>query len=139
MVLTWHINETLQNFKDLEMLNESILILNRNTIDSALKDYGISEKSLSQVTQTNIFFGGFQNTLYSKDGDYKVNINPKLTYEASAKTLANICAVILTKNDAWLTLRSSVFLFEVALKLSLEDKTTIEENLRDAIDLCKEF
>lgn len=139
MVLTWHVKEIIENFKDLEMLKESILILNRSTIDSALKDYGISERSLSQVTQTNIFFGGFQNTLYSKDGDSKININPKLTNESSAKVLANICAAILTKNDAWLALRSSVFLFEVASKLNLESKTTVEQNLKEAINLCKEF
>lgn len=139
MVLTWHVKEIIENFKDLEMLKESILILNRNTIDSALKDYGISERSLSQVTQTNIFFGGFQNTLYSRDGESKININPKLTNESSAKSLANICAAILTKNDAWLALRSSVFLFEVSSKLNIEAKTTLEENLKEAIDLCKEF
>lgn len=139
IVTMWHTVELLNSFKDMEMLRDGILILNRSTIDSALKDYGVSERSLSQVTQTNIFFGGFQNTLYSKDGDSKLNINPKLTKEDSAKILANICAVLLTKNDAWLTLRSSVFLFEVASKLALENKNSVEENLRDAINLCKEF
>ncbi len=139
IVAMWHITEILNTFKDLESLKEGILILNRSTIDAALKDYGIGERSLSQVTQTNIFFGGFQNALYSNDGEYKVNVNPKLTKEDSAKVLANICAVLLTKNDAWLTLRSSVFLFEVATKLTLENKNTVEENLRDAINLCKEF
>ena len=139
IVVTWHLVEMLGSFKDLEMLKEGILVLNRTTIDSALKDYGISERSLSQVTQTNIFFGGFQNTLYSRDGDSKLNINAKLTKEDSAKVLANLCGVLLTKNDAWLTLRSSVFLFEVASKLAIENKNIPEENLKDSIDLCKEF
>lgn len=138
-VLTWHILEIVESFKELEFLKNSILLLNRPTVEEGLKSYDISERSLSQVTQTNIFFAGFQNTLYSKDGDYKININPKLTTESSVKSLAHICTVLLSKNDAWLALRSSVFLFEVAQKLSAENKLTIEENLKEAIDLCKEF
>lgn len=80
------------------------------------------------MTQTNIFFEDFKNTLYSKDGDSKLNINPKLTKEDSAKVITNICAVLLTKNNAWLTLRSSVFLFEVASKLALlKTKTALKK------------
>lgn len=139
MVFTWQIEDILDGFTDFEMLKESVVILNRSSIDNALKNYGVSEKSLSQVMQTNIFFGGFQNTLYSRDGEYKVNINPKLTQEKSTKILSNICAALLTKNDAWLSLRSSVFLFEVATKLAIENTNNTEENLKEAINLCKDF
>lgn len=139
LVLTWHILDILDSFAYLEELKDSILIMNRSTVDNALKYYGISERSLSQVTQTNIFFAGFQNTLYSKDGEYKINVNPKLANEVSLKTLSNIASVLLSKNDPWLTLKSSVFLFEVAQKLSLENKLSLEENLKEAIDLCKDF
>lgn len=138
-VLTWNILSLLNTFKDLEFLKESILLLNRSTVDSILKEYGVSERSLSQVIQSNIFFSGFQNTMYSKDGEYKVNINPKLFNQNSTQALANIAACILTKNDPWLTLKASVFLFEVAQKLSAENKKNIEENLKEAISLCKDY
>lgn len=138
-VLTWNILSLLNTFKDLEFSKESILLLNRSTVDSILKEYGVSERSLSQVIQSNIFFSGFQNTMYSKDGEYKVNINPKLFNQNSTQALANIAACILTKNDPWLTLKASVFLFEVAQKLSTENKKNIEENLKEAINLCKDY
>jgi NAD(P)H-hydrate repair Nnr-like enzyme with NAD(P)H-hydrate epimerase domain len=139
LVTTWETLEMLNNISDFEHLKKSVLILNRNSIDTALKNYGISERSLSQVIQTNIFFGGFQNTLYSKDGDYKININPKLAKDNSAKVLANICGVLLTKNSAWLSLTSAVFLFEISIKLSEEKNNVIESNLSNAINLCKDF
>lgn len=138
-VLGWEFVSLFEGFKAVEGLKNSIAILNRSSIDTTLKSYGISERSLSQVSQINLFLGGFQNTMYSFDGEYKVNANPNINTATNLKILCNIAGVLLTNNEPWISLTSSVFLFEVSNKLSQENKKMSIENIKDAIDLCKEF
>lgn len=126
--------ENLTQYKDLK---NSIFIVERSKIDSDLRKSKLSERSLSKNLNTNLFIYGLQNALYSNEFDYKLSINQGITSNIDLFTA--ISAVLLTKNPPFLSLSAGVFLFEICNKLSGENKNLAEDNLKEAIELCKDF
>ncbi len=131
------------NIEDLKQIEDSIVILNKNeSIQS--RGQNVSDKRLAVEYSVNVASIGMQTVVYNTEGELRFNVSPLSAKSFYKPLLANLIAVLSTKNDFWQSMKASMFLLDLSAKLANGDSVEVNQDniinrIVKSLEWCSNF
>jgi len=132
------LNQFVMKFNIKDESKNFVLILNKNETLKQDRNNEFPLKAIAFEKKINLINISLNITLYNYLGDFKISTSSISLKEKYSQLLANLIAILSTKNDLWLAMKASTFILELANQVD-GNYNNIANHITEAIDWCREF